>query len=228
MIKIESGLSSYYQVFREKNAREISKIFRDMDKAVKPYSSQAVDLTLYHGTNLKSAKRIVSEGFKMTGARKHSGLFDVGEFGEAVYLSPSESTATFFGKRIIKAKANLKKPLIAIPEKWESAVNRMNATVFSSIIEESGELAGKDVHNKCSFICKRIIKDYFEQKGTDGIFCEDFVNDFNRNTKLLKQNQWAILNPENITVSGVSKNSLTYLKFRALYAIKRLLLLLKK
>lgn len=227
-MKINSGLTSYYLSFRDKNEREIVKIYQEMDKAIKPYPSKSVDLTLYHGTNLKSAKKILSEGFKISNSRKHSGVLEIGEFGEAIYLSPSESTATFFGKRIIKAQAHLKKPFVAIPEKWESAVNKMNAVVFSNVIEDTGAITGKDIEAKCSFVCKNIIKDFFEQKGTDGVFCDDFVQGLNRNTKLLKQNQWAILNPQDLKISDVSKNSLTYIKLRTLYAFKRLLLLVKK
>lgn len=82
---------SIYQNFRQENPDLVGKIYSEMDGIVKPLPHNGKPITLYHGTTLGAARKISQEGFK-TSLEAASGA---GEFGDAVYLTPSAKQLTF-------------------------------------------------------------------------------------------------------------------------------------
>jgi len=204
------NLQAYYQQFKTKYASDIAVIHRGMDSAISPFPNKNtnVNLTLYHGTNSKSAKSIVEGGFKLVEKRKNSGI-GIGEFGDALYLTPSENVANHFGRNVVKARVKIQNPVKICPQKWGEEVSaKFIREIYPNVLDGLESFRPSELKGKFSYVCNQIISDYMKQRQIDGVFCHDFVDNATRKAGFLKQKQWAIFNPQNVEVLSSSKKSI--------------------
>lgn len=122
---------------------------------------------LYHGTN--NPGKIIKKGFNKA---------EVGLYGDGIYFFQSKSFAKNYGRKIIKAQVNIKKPFIFTGEQ-----KKLYSKLYKKYEQQGSSFPKKDAINELN---KRYNFDALK------------FNDFSKSRR--GGTAWVIFNPSNIKI----------------------------
>lgn len=107
----------------------------------------ALTISLYHGTSAEGAEGIAKSGYDMK--KTASNVYNYGNFGYGMYLTPDKKKAAGYGKSTLETKVKVKKVLEPGPEmsnimRQASAKGSLGSKEFSFTVTSLAKRAGYD------------------------------------------------------------------------------------